>query len=59
MIERKKREKSSVNAGRTRLPLPVAPSPPIYAGPIHSKVIGNPIGFPGSRQFSSATANIL
>lgn len=57
MIERKTRENSYVNPGR----LPPASScpPPVYAGPIHSKVIGNPIGFPGSRQFSSNTANIL
>lgn len=62
MIERKKRKKQLGKLRKTLVSLFLLSAPPlalVCAGPIHSKVIGNPIGFPGSRQFSSDTANIL
>lgn len=51
-------EEEAACAHNTSTP-PFSDAHSVCAGPIHSKVISNPIGFPGSRQFSRDTTNIL
>lgn len=51
--------KGETNSSPSLSPPPSSLIHTLSAGPIHSKVISNPIGFPWSSQFSRDAANIL